>query len=115
MLEEPPVRRAGFFRFVERTLNKFSRRLKKPIGKDLYLNTAVGTVRVFAYNLERLRGFPCLSTSVAVASLSKTLRLDNFFMINIANNASVKVMSIDYSLSPEARVISRILGEASSQ
>jgi len=95
-------RRVGFLRFIERTITKFSRRSRKTVGKELYLDTDAGKVRALAYNLDRTDKLPLFVNIHGSGFSLGDAEMDDSFMVDIASKANVKILSIDYSLAPEA-------------
>ena len=77
--------------------------VKNPDGKRMTLNTEVGPVKVLAYNLEDERTMPLFVNIHGSGFTLGDATMDDPFMKNIAKNANVKILSIDYSLSPEVQ------------
>ena len=75
---------------------------KKLAGKELFLDTDAGKVHVLAYNLERVERLPLFVNIHGSGFTLGNADMDDPYMMDIANKANVKILSIDYSLSPEA-------------
>jgi len=82
-------------------------------GKELFLDTTEGKVRVLAYNLERPEKLPLLINLHGSGFVMGHAEMDDPYMMNVANNANVKILSVDYSLSPDV-VFPRALNECYS-
>ena len=78
-------------------------RVKKPDGKHLTINTEVGPVKVLTYNLDDERILPLFVNIHGSGFTMGDATMDDPYMMNIAKNANVKILSIDYSLSPEVQ------------
>lgn len=107
-VEKPPTRaqiqrRVGFFRFLT---SIFGRKMMgadhKPFGRELFLDTEVGKVRVLAYGLEDATILPLYVNIHGSGFTMGHAEMDDRFMPGIAAKAGVKIVSIDYSLAPEA-------------
>ena len=72
------------------------------IGKELYLNTDEGKVRVLGYNLENKEKLPLFVNLHSSGFSMGNAEMDDPFMINVATNANVKILCVDYSLAPES-------------
>ena len=81
---------------------KALKKQKNHIGKEMFLNTDEGSVRVLAYNLDKPERLPLFINIHGSGFTMGNAEMDDPFMMNIANNANVKIISIDYSLAPEA-------------
>lgn len=95
-------RRVNFFRILM-TIAKFStRNPKKIVGKELFLDTNVGKVRVLAYNMEKSEKLPLFINIHGGGFVIGHAEMDDPYLMNVANKANVKILNIDYSLSPDA-------------
>ena len=75
---------------------------KNHIGKELFLDTGEGRVRVLAYNLDKPEKLPLYINIHGSGFTMGNAEMDDPFMMDIAEGANVKIISIDYSLAPEA-------------
>ena len=85
-----------------RKLMKLIMKKRTPVGKELFLNTDEGKIRVLAYNLENESKLPLFVNIHGGGFILGSPEMDDPFMMNVATNANVKIISIDYSLAPEA-------------
>lgn len=74
---------------------------KQNAGRELFLDTEEGKVRVFTYNLGNPARLPLYINIHGGGFVLGGVELDDPFMMNVADNANVKIISIDYSLAPE--------------
>ena len=79
-----------------------TKKSKKRIGTELFLETDEGKVRVLAYNLDSAEKLPLFVNLHGSGFVLGNAEMDDPFMMNIAENARVKILSVDYSLAPEA-------------
>jgi len=84
----------------------FGRRMmglsKKPAGTEMFLDTEAGKVRVLAYGLDDPTTRPLFVNIHGGGFVMGRPEMDDRFMPNIASGAGVKILSVDYSLAPEA-------------
>ncbi|SDY10382.1 acetyl esterase [Evansella caseinilytica] len=73
---------------------------KDRAGKELFLETEEGKLRVLAYNLEKTEQLPLLINLHGGGFILGSPEMDDPYLMNVADNANVKILSIDYSLSP---------------
>lgn len=78
-----------------------TRGAKRRVGRELFLDTGEGRVRVLAYNLENPDRLPLFVNIHGSGFVLGGAEMDDPFMMNIAENASVKILSVDYGLAPE--------------
>ena len=87
-------------------INIFGRRMmgigKKPAGTEMFLDTGVGRVRVLAYDLESAEKLPLFVNIHGGGFVLGGPEMDDRFMPRVAREAGVKIVSVDYSLAPEA-------------
>ena len=89
-------RRVNLFRLVT---NLVLPTIKNPVGKELFLNTAAGKVRVLSYNMDNPDRLPLFINIHGSGFTMMSAEMDDPFMMNIARNANCKIISIrDYSL-----------------
>lgn len=82
---------------------KVSKRKSAPAaGRELFLNTGEGRVRVLAYNLENRERLPLFVNIHGGGFIMGSPEMDDPYMMNVALGANVKILSVDYSLAPEA-------------
>jgi len=72
-----------------------------PVGRELFLDTDEGRVRLLAYNLESREKLPLFVNIHGGGFILGGPEMDDPYMINVASGANVKILSIDYSLAPE--------------
>jgi acetyl esterase len=96
-------RKVGFYRFLVPLMTPNMKGPKNLEGKELFLDTEAGKVRVLAYKLEAPERLPAYVNIHGSGFTIGHAEMDDPFMMNIARKANVKVLSIDYSLAPEAR------------
>ena len=82
--------------------DKVLRKPKTIVGKEMFLDTDEGRVKVLAYNLENEETLPLFVNIHGSGFTIGDAGMDDPFMMNIALSANVKIISIDYSLAPEA-------------
>jgi acetyl esterase/lipase len=75
---------------------------RKPAGKELFLDTQEGKVRVLAYNLGKAGTLPLYVDVHGGGFTLGHAEMDDRYMVNVAEKAGIKILSIDYSLAPEA-------------
>ena len=73
-----------------------------PVGKELFLDTDEGKIRVLAYNLENPERLPLFVNIHGGGFIIGGPEMDDPYMMNVALKANVKILSVDYSLAPEA-------------
>jgi acetyl esterase len=71
-------------------------------GTELLLDTRAGKVRVLAYRIEDPKALPLFVNMHGGGFTIGCPEMDDRFMAEIARRANVKVLSVDYSLAPEA-------------
>ena len=83
---------------------KYEKRYNKrsPLSKELFINTDEGKVRVLGYNLGNQQKLPLFVNIHGGGFILGNPEMDDPYMMNVALNANVKILSIDYSLAPEA-------------
>jgi len=74
---------------------------RKAVGTEMFLDTDEGKVRVLAYNLDNAEKLPLYINIHGGGFVLGSAETDDPFMMNIATNANVKILNVDYSLSPE--------------
>ena len=74
---------------------------KKRIGKELFIETEEGKVRVLAYNLDNPERLPLFINMHGGGFVLGAAEMDDPFMPQIVDKANVKILNVDYSLSPE--------------
>jgi acetyl esterase len=74
---------------------------KQHVGTEMFLDTEEGKVRVLAFNLNNPEILPLFVNIHGGGFVLGSAESDDPFMMNIADNANVKVINIDYSLAPD--------------
>ena len=90
---------------LKRTFERFSRsgrKKKASAGKEIFIETDVGPVRALAYNMEQKEKLPLFINIHGGGFVLGDPEMDDPYMMNIALHAKVKILSIDYSLAPQA-------------
>ena len=82
----------------------YEKRSKKraPAGKELFLTTSEGKVRALGYNLGNPQKLPLFVNIHGGGFILGNPEMDDPYMMNVALNANVKILSVDYSLAPES-------------
>ena len=77
-------------------------RLRKPAnGKEMFLETSVGRVRILGYNLEEKERLPLFVNFHGGGFIIGAPEMDDPYMPRVAKEAGVKILNVDYSLAPE--------------
>ncbi len=71
-------------------------------GKEQFLDTIAGKVRVISYNMQRPETLPLFVNIHGGGFIFGNADMDDRYMKNVADKVNAKILSIDYSLSPEA-------------
>lgn len=96
-------RRVDVYRFFIAVLGRRMMGLdRKPAGTEMFLDTEAGRVRVLAYGLDDRTVRPLFVNIHGGGFVMGHPEMDDRFMPNIAVGAGVKILSVDYSLAPEA-------------
>ena len=96
-------RKVSFYRLLVPILSRRTGGLfRRRVGKELFLNTGAGRIRVLAYDLENPRTLPLFVNIHGGGFTMGHAEMDDRFMPGVAAKAGVKILSIDYSLAPEA-------------
>ena len=74
---------------------------KKRVGIELFLATGEGKIRVLAYNMANSERLPLFINIHGSGFTIGSAEMDDPHMLNIAEKAGVKILSVDYSLAPE--------------
>jgi acetyl esterase len=101
-LQKKVNRIRGMMAFVMSFSDKVLRKPKVITGKELYPDTQAGKVKVLTYNMDNDEILPLFVNIHGSGFTIGDAGMDDPFMMNIAVNANVKIISIDYSLAPEA-------------
>ena len=70
-------------------------------GKELFLETSAGRVRVLGYKLDAKERLPLLVNFHGGGFIMGSPEMDDPYMPRVADEANVKILSVDYSLAPE--------------
>jgi len=87
---------------IRKIMKLLSRKNRKTAGKELFLNTEEGKIRVLTYNLDNESKLPLFVNIHGGGFILGSPEMDDPYMMNVALNANVKIINIDYSLAPEA-------------
>ena len=101
-LQKKVNRMRGLMSAVMAISDKILRKPKIIAGKELFLDTEEGKVKVLSYNMDSPDRLPLFVNIHGSGFTIGDAGMDDPFMPNIAENANVKIISIDYSLAPEA-------------
>ena len=100
--DEQLRKKAKSIRFMMSALSVLSfKRNLKPAGIEMLLETDEGTVRVLTYNMDNPQRLPLYVNIHGGGFVLGNAEIDDQFMPALAENANVKIISIDYSLAPE--------------
>jgi acetyl esterase len=89
-------------RFMIAALRALSFKKKhRTTGVEMFLNTGEGKVRVLTYNMDTPQRLPLYINIHGGGFVLGNPEMDDPFMPALAENANVKIISIDYSLAPE--------------
>jgi acetyl esterase len=91
----------GLYRILIPLAQKAVRKPKKPHGKELFIPTDAGPVRVLGYNLDRPETLPLFVDMHGGGFTLGHAEMDDPFMLGAAEAAGVKILSVDYSLAPQ--------------
>jgi len=96
-------RKAKSVRFLMSLLSRSALKKKKRLaGAERFLTTDEGIVRVLTYNMDNREWLPLYVNMHGGGFVLGNAEIDDPFMPAIAGGANVKIISIDYSLAPEA-------------
>ena len=96
------VRKIKWLRFLMSVFNFLSfKKNKRPAGKEIFIATDEGNVRVLTYNMDNPQRLPLFINIHGGGFVLGNAEMDDPFMPNVATHANVKIISIDYSLAPE--------------
>lgn len=93
-------RRMGPLQFLDRGQRTVLRLTRGVRGKELFLETQAGRVRVLAYGLESPEILPLFVDIHGGGFCLGSAEMDDAFMPRVAEKAGVKIINIDYSLAP---------------
>jgi acetyl esterase len=91
----------GLYRLLIPIAQKAVRKPKRPHGKELFLATEAGRVRVLGYNLDAPETLALFVDMHGGGFILGHAEMDDPFMPRVAGAARVKILSIDYSLAPQ--------------
>ena len=95
-------RKVKWLRFFMSVFSTLSfKKTGKCTGKEMFLATGEGKVRVLAYNMDNPQRLPLFVNIHGGGFVLGNAEMDDPFMPNMASQANVKIISIDYSLAPE--------------
>ena len=84
---------------LEAVLNKFG--TPSVIGRELFLQTQAGTVRVLGYRMEQPGILPLIIDLHGSGFVMCHAEMDDPYMPRLADLAGARILSVDYSLAPE--------------
>ncbi|MBN1320581.1 MAG: alpha/beta hydrolase [Thermoleophilia bacterium] len=99
---EQILRKVRLFRFMASVFGRRMMGAGKTFGKEMFLDTKAGKVRVLAYNLEKAGRLPLYINIHGGGFVLGHPEMEDRFMPVIAQKAGVRILSVDYSLAPEA-------------
>jgi acetyl esterase len=99
---EELIEKTNKIKSLEEKSSPAKQRKTAAAGKELFLNTDEGKIRVLAYNLENPEKLPLFVNIHGGGFLFGNPEMDDPYMTNVAINANVKILSVDYSLSPQS-------------
>ncbi len=95
-------RKAKQIRSLMAVLNFFSfKKKRKTVGNEKFLPTEEGNIRVLTYNMDNPQRLPLYVNMHGGGFVLGNAEIDDPFMQDLALKAIVKIISVDYSLSPE--------------
>jgi acetyl esterase len=71
-------------------------------GQELFLDTGAGKVRVLGYHMEKPEILPLFIDIHGGGFVMGQAEMDDPYLMNVADKANLKILSIDYSLAPDA-------------
>lgn len=96
-------RKVNLYRRLGRTFGRRALGLSgRKAGKEIFLETQRGPIRVLAYNLELPERLPLFINLHGGGFVMCGPEMDDRFLGRVAQEAKVKILSVDYSLAPEA-------------
>jgi acetyl esterase len=84
-------KRARLFRLVSSFSPAGSNASKKPAGKELFLPTEVGQVRVLTYNMESEQKLPLFVNIHGGGFVIGSPEMDDPYLMNVADQANVPI------------------------
>jgi acetyl esterase len=99
---EELIKKTSKMKLLEGNSSQAKRRKTVFAGKELFLNTEEGKIRVLAYNLENPGKLPLFVNIHGGGFILGNPEMDDPYMMNVAMNANVKILNVDYSLSPQS-------------
>jgi acetyl esterase len=97
---EELIKKTRYIKWLEKKYTKEKQRITMLTGRELFLCTDEGKIRILAYNLENSQKLPLFVNIHGGGFILGGPEMDDPYMMNIASNANVKIINIDYSLSP---------------
>jgi acetyl esterase len=96
-------RKVDFYRFLMPVVSRGMMGTgKKRLGREMLLPTEAGSVRVLAYGLEAPETLPLFVNLHGSGFTIGHAEMDDRFLPGLAGKARLKILSVDYSLAPEA-------------
>lgn len=105
---EPPsisslTRRVKLIRKLMGIVQKSPATMENAVGTDTWFDTAEGSVRALTYGFDNPEVKPLIVNIHGSGFTIGSAAMDDPFMMRFVDNCNAKVISIDYSLAPEAR------------
>ena len=98
--EELIEKTAKFRSMTEKTVLKRVAKMGRA-GKELYLETEAGRVRVLGYRLDEEERLPLFVNLHGGGFILGNPEMDDEYMPRVAEEAGVKILNVDYGLAPE--------------
>lgn len=106
-------RKVKLFKWLAARATKIGQNNKNRTGKEMFVETSEGRICVLSYNMEKPEKLPLFINLHGGGFIIGSPEMDDPYMMNVANHADVKILSVDYSLSPE-KVFPKALNECYS-
>lgn len=97
-------RKTNIYRLMYKLFMPLSQRIKgnkRIAGKEMLISTASGKIRVLSYNMDNPKILPLFVNIHGGGFILGNPEMDDPYMMNIVEKAQVKILSIDYTLSPK--------------
>lgn len=101
LTERQILRKVGFARSLMRMMRAITRASRRVRGAERFLETAAGRVRVLVYGFGAAETLPLFVNIHGGGFVLGDPEMDDPFLPRVAEEARVKIISIDYGLAPE--------------
>lgn len=98
---EQLINKVKFFKWMAARSVKASGSRRKREGKEIFLDTEEGKIRVLTYNMEEDEEKPLFINIHGGGFILGSPEMDDPYLMNVAQKADIKIFNIDYSLAPE--------------